>query len=1248
MYSESNSIEDHLRNQIRMRNSHIDKLQKEIQEKNQVILSLKNQQSSYPNASTSSGNDENIMRHNIEQEFKQKYDSAIRALRTRMDQQTSEIVALKQENNRLMNHTNQERTTTSSVSLSSENENLKKEVNYLKQQYKDVTVRCQNLQEQLNHPSKERNVPKSNINHINHNLILSGIPSNQRKGHNGTTPKNPPKYPPGTFPLSLLTSKNHPIVFFVPFNTTPTQCIKFLFDEFNDICSKIRNNQHLYGYSFNQSCSLIKLQDEPILQSEFIKPYRTRRLIAAICFEDTPNLKKTNKKSTIKNSTPSPDISSLRNTESSTINSRGRNRASTEFVVSDIRKQSSRENFFRPISPERIKFNSTLRGPQIKKEPNVIPITVVVDDDKYQIKFPGSANVETMKRIIIKKLNPNLNDSELVSQSVRYNLKVTGTGYFLTGGEITVEEFPIVKFCQKKQLTPMISLLTKEQSKNDKLISKMIGSILSDPSGSFTFNWRNIEDSDASDFRIKMSRILGDRETNYSPDMLAETVITPPGLRITPIPPLTIRVYLEKSEDISHEGIRVTIQVQSSSSAFELIPQVCKKFSIATKQEFQPDKYALKIAGQASYIHPESKLGDLKYVQNCTKNKKNIYFVLVEREMISCLKKMSRGGLNNANTWATDTPFTSSTVGHFGDSETISLLELKSKFEFKVSAVTNLHSQIKKSEQSILSFYITAGIYFGSEQIPSNTNNNITILNTTSENNNNNYNNNNNLLETSALPMDSSGTVTWRQWLRSSIRICDIPEDSRICITLWAKNQSTTTAIANVNCSLFDFKDNFRTGRVYLRMWLDGEANPIGTCMENLRLSKDIVPTLELNFHSYPNNVVYPVLKSIDLYDFLLQYPSPSENSRIKVLVNTDPLYRLTKEDKLLLWKYKEWIRMNSSPRALVKIIQCVQWENIQKVREIYRLLEIWVKIAPEDALQLLDAQFANRKVREYAVHCLDILQDYKLKDYLLQLVQALKYEPNHFSPLAVWLLTRCLKNPLLLGTEFFWMLKAELHVPEISERYALLLEMYLRGCGEQREDLYKQTRVVGMLNDVAVSIKSVPSSKRKQEVQKRLAQLNLPSSFQLPLDPKRRACGLVIEKCKSMDSAKAPLWLVFKNLDPRGDNIWLIFKSGDDLRQDLLTLQMLGIMDNIWKEELLDLCLTPYKCTSTGDEMGMIETVLDSTTTANIQKAAGGVTGALKQTPLANWLRKYNPGECKYLIIILFNIYIYILCMNY
>lgn len=77
----------------------------------------------------------------------------------------------------------------------------------------------------------------------------------------------------------------------------------------------------------------------------------------------------------------------------------------------------------------------------------------------------------------------------------------------------------------------------------------------------------------------------------------------------------------------------------------------------------------------------------------------------------------------------------------------------------------------------------------------------------------------------------------------------------------------------------------------------------------------------------------------------------------------------------------------------------------------------------------------------------------------------------------------------------------------------------------------------------------------------------------------------------------------MFENGDRDNDDIYIIFKAGDDLRQgrdeknlnffnnsngatDMLTLQMLRLMDRFWKDQQLDLSMSPYGCIATGTDL--------------------------------------------------------------
>lgn len=89
-------------------------------------------------------------------------------------------------------------------------------------------------------------------------------------------------------------------------------------------------------------------------------------------------------------------------------------------------------------------------------------------------------------------------------------------------------------------------------------------------------------------------------------------------------------------------------------------------------------------------------------------------------------------------------------------------------------------------------------------------------------------------------------------------------------------------------------------------------------------------------------------------------------------------------------------------------------------------------------------------------------------------------------------------------------------------------------------------------------------------------------------------------------------------------------FQVGDYLQQDMLTLQIIRIMDKLWLKEGLDLKMVTFGCVPTGHKRGMIEMVDNSETLRKIQ-IEHGLTGSFKDKPIAEWLAKHNPSALEY-----------------
>jgi phosphatidylinositol 3-kinase len=357
--------------------------------------------------------------------------------------------------------------------------------------------------------------------------------------------------------------------------------------------------------------------------------------------------------------------------------------------------------------------------------------------------------------------------------------------------------------------------------------------------------------------------------------------------------------------------------------------------------------------------------------------------------------------------------------------------------------------------------------------------------------------------------------------------------------------------------------------------------------------------------------------------------PNVHVRDKLNLLMAKGPLEEITSHERDDIWKFRYFLLRDK--RALTKFVKCVNWKNPREARQAAPLLDKWAEIDVDDALELLGPHFDHPVVRSYAVERLKKADDEELQLYLLQLVQALKYEAageGDDSSLARFLVTRAASS-FALGNFFHWYLMVEIsdmstdQEPEHRDLFAKVeydfmveLEKTPEGV-ETRSTFRRQGELLTILAKISKDVRFGGGDRpaKLARLKKALADpKNELTNFEplpLPLDPSVYITGIDPEDCNVLKSSLLPIVLNFRT--SHSQKYPIIFKFGDDLRQDQLVIQIITLMDRLLRKENLDLRLTPYRILATSTSAGAFQFVPSMSIAAACQKHKGSLLAYLR-----------------------------------
>ncbi|XP_043240544.1 phosphatidylinositol 4,5-bisphosphate 3-kinase catalytic subunit alpha isoform-like [Amphibalanus amphitrite] len=795
------------------------------------------------------------------------------------------------------------------------------------------------------------------------------------------------------------------------------------------------------------------------------------------------------------------------------------------------------------------------------------------------------------------------------------------------------------RFCDLRLLEPYLQVREPHGNKDEEMFNQSLSAI-----GVQVRKLDEMRDPEVVDFRVSMLRIckkaIDFRELNpnarlqfmhpadldSSPQLapnLHEKIAKSREMTVSVSgmdnPTLDITITKDEYNNLYPEGLIVKVWQRTYNQVYRMTDTK----SLHSAQQ-QRDKYLLKVAGKEMYFTASKPLFQYRYIRSCIAKDMKPYLVMLSREAVSAAIPVS-GHLE---------PMYARRAGASQEAgaprDSIDLFTVSDPFRMTVCGVQYLNvSHVDR-------FYVKVGLYLGATALCQ-------------------------LEETQ--PVSGDQVPRWNKTIEFETLVQDLPLSGRLCMGVVGvskrKKKEEHFLLAWVNLALFDYRRQLLSGKKKLTLWPVSKGDYPNEKLCPLKpvgpnpVQDQNVAWLEVELPSYLKPVEFPSDQRVYELGALVEERSPPElkitgliSEKIREVAGRDPLSDIAMQDAELLSCYRRYC-CSQVPNALPKLLDAVKWESRTDVARFHLLLRDWPCVNVEVALELLSCNHRDQKVRDFAVRCLnELLTDDKLSQYLIQLVHALHHELHLDNELTRFILDRALRNKNI-GHFLFWHLRTEYQSASTSQRFDLILEAFCRGLGKEHiKTLNKKVQCLDKIFRISQSLKDRKEDgpkERHRHLCERMKETDYLESLQnipSPLSPQVLLGEILVDESRIMESARRPLWLMWTNPDQTVQHIddqliraqveknAIIFKYGDDLRQDMLTLQVIKIMDHTWDQEGLDLRMMPYSCLATGSMMGMIEVVRNAKTVYRIQREASKLAAIqVDSSQLHKWIRDQNQG---------------------